>query len=73
MTVNPDYAPISLGMGEPKHPTPAFIEQALVDNIHGLASYPTTIGSEALRGAIAGCWNAATASPSAILPRKSCP
>lgn len=54
VTVNPEYAPISLGMGEPKHPTPAFIEQALVDNIHGLASYPTTIGSEALRNAIAG-------------------
>nr|WP_285817226.1 succinyldiaminopimelate transaminase [Janthinobacterium kumbetense] len=54
VTVNPEYAPISLGMGEPKHPTPAFIEQALVDNIHGLASYPTTIGSEALRTAIAG-------------------
>ncbi|MEG1328883.1 MAG: succinyldiaminopimelate transaminase, partial [Janthinobacterium sp.] len=48
VTVNPDYTPISLGMGEPKHPTPAFIEQALTDNIHGLASYPTTIGSEAL-------------------------
>ena len=47
VTVNPEYAPISLGMGEPKHPTPTFIEQALVDNIHGLASYPTTIGSEA--------------------------
>jgi N-succinyldiaminopimelate aminotransferase len=51
---NPDYAPISLGIGEPKHPTPAFIRQALADNLDGLAVYPTTIGSEALRGAIAG-------------------
>lgn len=54
VAVNPAYTPISLGMGEPKHPTPAFIEQALIDHIDGLASYPTTIGSPALRGAIAG-------------------
>ena len=52
--VHPAYSPISLGMGEPKHPTPAFIQQALIDNINGLASYPTTLGSDALRGAIAG-------------------
>ncbi|HEV7814770.1 MAG TPA: succinyldiaminopimelate transaminase [Janthinobacterium sp.] len=51
---NPAYAAISLGIGEPKHPTPAFIQQALVDNVAGLAVYPTTAGSDALRGAIAG-------------------
>jgi N-succinyldiaminopimelate aminotransferase len=51
---NPQHTAISLGMGEPKHPTPPFIQQALIDNIAGLANYPTTIGSEALRGAIAG-------------------
>ena len=45
---------ISLGIGEPKHPTPAFIQQALIDNVGGMAVYPTTIGSPALRGAIAG-------------------
>jgi N-succinyldiaminopimelate aminotransferase len=50
---NTEHRPISLGMGEPKHPTPRFIQQALIDNVDGLASYPTTIGSEALRGAIA--------------------
>ncbi|MBA5689256.1 succinyldiaminopimelate transaminase [Rugamonas apoptosis] len=50
---NTQHTPISLGMGEPKHPTPPFIQQALIDNIAGLANYPTTIGSEALRGAIA--------------------
>ena len=50
---NPEYKPISLGMGEPKHPTPAFIRQALIDNLDGLASYPLTAGSEALRHAIA--------------------
>ena len=53
VTPNPAFTPISLGMGEPKHPTPPFIRQALVDNLAGLASYPTTIGSDALRGTIA--------------------
>jgi N-succinyldiaminopimelate aminotransferase len=53
-TPNADYAPISLGIGEPKHPTPAFIRQAVSDNLDGLASYPTTAGSDALRAAIAG-------------------
>ncbi|MEJ7805279.1 MAG: succinyldiaminopimelate transaminase [Telluria sp.] len=54
LTPNPEYAPISLGIGEPKHPTPAFIQKALTHNVQGLASYPSTIGSDALRGAIAG-------------------
>ncbi|TFV87253.1 succinyldiaminopimelate transaminase [Oxalobacteraceae bacterium OM1] len=54
VTPNPQYSAISLGIGEPKHPTPAFIQQALADNLAGLASYPTTVGSDALRGAIAG-------------------
>ena len=53
LTPNPDYAPISLGIGEPKHPTPAFIQKALTHGVQGLANYPTTIGSDALRGAIA--------------------
>ncbi|MDB5841575.1 MAG: succinyldiaminopimelate aminotransferase [Herminiimonas sp.] len=48
------YHPISLGIGEPKHPTPAFIRQALADNLAGLATYPSTVGSEALRATIAG-------------------
>lgn len=51
---DPAYRHISLGIGEPKHPTPEFIRRALADNLAGLASYPSTIGSEALRAAIAG-------------------
>ncbi|MBI1890776.1 MAG: succinyldiaminopimelate transaminase [Burkholderiales bacterium] len=51
---NAAYQPISLGIGEPKHPTPAFIQQAVADNLAGLANYPTTIGTDALRAAIAG-------------------
>jgi N-succinyldiaminopimelate aminotransferase len=54
VTPNPAYKPISLGIGEPKHPTPKFIQQALADNLNGLASYPSTIGAEPLRAAIAG-------------------
>ncbi len=53
-TPNPVYPAISLGIGEPKHPTPVFIQKALTDNLSGLASYPSTTGSEALRAAIAG-------------------
>ncbi|MFL6660442.1 MAG: succinyldiaminopimelate transaminase [Massilia sp.] len=51
---NPAYAPISLGIGEPKHPTPAFIQKALANSLAGLANYPTTHGSDALRASIAG-------------------
>jgi N-succinyldiaminopimelate aminotransferase len=46
--------PIRLSIGEPQHPTPGFIRQTLADNLAGLATYPTTTGSDALRGAIAG-------------------
>jgi N-succinyldiaminopimelate aminotransferase len=51
---NPALKPIGLGIGEPRHPTPELIKQALVDNLKGLASYPATAGEPALRQAIAG-------------------
>ncbi|WP_188379662.1 succinyldiaminopimelate transaminase [Oxalicibacterium faecigallinarum] len=54
VTPNPAYRAISLGIGEPKHPTPAFIQKALADNLDGLATYPTTAGTDALRQTIAG-------------------
>lgn len=47
------YSHINLGIGEPRHPTPEFIRQAIRDNLDGLASYPATIGQESLRQAIA--------------------
>jgi len=53
VTPNPAYRAISLHIGEPKHATPQFIRDALSDNLNGLASYPTTAGSDALRGSIA--------------------
>ena len=45
---------IRLSIGEPQHETPAFIKEALSANLQGLANYPTTSGSDALRGAIPG-------------------
>ncbi|MBA3903134.1 MAG: succinyldiaminopimelate transaminase, partial [Rhodocyclaceae bacterium] len=45
---------IRLSIGEPRHETPAFIKETLVAGLDGLANYPTTAGSDALRGAIAG-------------------
>jgi N-succinyldiaminopimelate aminotransferase len=53
VTPNPDYAPINLSIGEPKHPTPEFIKQALTQNLAGLATYPLTQGTEALRNSLA--------------------
>jgi N-succinyldiaminopimelate aminotransferase len=54
ITPNPALAPISLGIGEPKHATPALIEEALVKGFPGLASYPATAGEPVLREAVAG-------------------
>ena len=53
ITPNPSYHPISLGIGEPKHPTPPLVTEALVANLKGLASYPATAGEPTLRAAIA--------------------
>jgi len=50
----PSCPPISLGIGEPRHKTPALIEEALVKALPGLSSYPSTLGEAALREAIAG-------------------
>ena len=46
-------APITLQIGEPKHPTPALVKEALAGALDGLASYPLTAGTPALRQAIA--------------------
>jgi len=57
VTPHPDYRPISLGIGEPRHATPPFIAQAFADALNrqpsGLASYPSTAGDPALRRACA--------------------
>jgi N-succinyldiaminopimelate aminotransferase len=54
ITPNPAYKPISLGIGEPKHATPALIEEALLRALPGLSSYPATLGEPALREALCG-------------------
>jgi N-succinyldiaminopimelate aminotransferase len=45
--------PINLSIGEPRHPTPAVLTDALTAALPGLASYPATRGTDALREAIA--------------------
>ena len=58
VTPNPALRPISLGIGEPKHPTPEFIKQALncamYDPASDLAAYPPTAGTPRLREAFTG-------------------
>ncbi len=54
VTPNPAYAPISLGIGEPRHPTPQFIKDALTGALSGLAGYPPTAGEPRLREAFTG-------------------
>src|SRR5688572_23054261 len=50
---SPRHRPISLGIGEPKHPTPTLIEDAIRASLAGLSSYPPTAGTPALREACA--------------------
>ena len=52
-TANAALSSILLSIGEPKHATPPFITDALVDNLGGLARYPLTLGNDSLRVAIA--------------------
>ena len=58
ITPNPAYSPISLGIGEPKHATPAFLKQALAAALEipgsDLAGYPPTAGTPRLRAAFTG-------------------
>jgi N-succinyldiaminopimelate aminotransferase len=55
VTPNSAKSPINVSIGEPRHSTPKLILDALAHGAAaGLANYPTTIGSAALREAIAG-------------------
>ncbi len=44
---------IALSIGEPKHPAPQFVLDALTKGLRGLETYPSTRGTDALREAIA--------------------
>jgi N-succinyldiaminopimelate aminotransferase len=47
-------AQINLSIGEPKHPTPALVKDALTAALDGLSTYPATLGIPELREAICG-------------------
>jgi N-succinyldiaminopimelate aminotransferase len=51
---SPAHRPISLGIGEPRHPTPALVKDAITSHLAGLETYPPTAGGLPLREAIAG-------------------
>ena len=53
VTPSPQHSAISLGIGEPRHATPRFIQEALSANLAGLANYPSTMGEPRLREACA--------------------
>lgn len=46
-------APVNLSIGEPQHPTPELVKEAMRANLGGLARYPLTKGMAELREAIA--------------------
>jgi N-succinyldiaminopimelate aminotransferase len=45
--------PIVLSIGEPQHPTPAFIKEKIAESLGGLARYPLTKGLPELRQSMA--------------------
>jgi N-succinyldiaminopimelate aminotransferase len=53
VTPNPALRPINLSIGEPKHATPELVKSALAGALEGLAAYPATAGTPALREAVA--------------------
>ena len=53
VTPSAQHRAISLGIGEPKHPTPLFIQEALNDHFKGLAAYPATGGESFFKEACA--------------------
>lgn len=44
---------IPLSIGEPKHPAPEFVKQAIIDNFNHLSTYPNSKGLPELRQSIA--------------------
>lgn len=50
----PSMPHIALSIGEPQHPAPAIVQQALQDNTAALSRYPTTAGLPELNAAIRG-------------------
>ena len=70
-----DLPPISLSIGEPRHPPFPGALEALAANLDGFARYPSTRGGEAFRESVAG-WLArrhALPSPDALAARHVLP
>jgi N-succinyldiaminopimelate aminotransferase len=64
--------PISLGIGEPKHPAPPFVTEVLAENLSGVSSYPTTKGMAPLRQTMAGwCERRFQLQPGSIDPERN--
>jgi len=53
VTPSESHRPISLSIGEPKHPSPQIVIDSLSENMQRLAIYPSTKGLPELRDAIA--------------------
>lgn len=61
------HLPIAMQIGEPKHPAPEFIKEALTRSLDGLAAYPLTAGTRELRAVIGG-WIESRFQPARIDP-----
>lgn len=72
-TPSPQYNAIDLSIGEPRHATPEFIKTALIENLDGLASYPSTLGLSTLRENIAQWINRRYAIPAPDAARQILP
>ena len=64
---NPALPPIDLSIGEPRHPTPALVKNALAGSLDGLSIYPRAAGLPELREAMAS-WAARRYSLPALDP-----
>lgn len=53
VTASARHSPIAMSIGEPTHPAPQLVKDALVANLAGLSGYPPTAGGDDLRRAIA--------------------
>lgn len=50
----PGAEPISMTIGEPRHPMPDFVAQVMADNVAGFGIYPSNDGTPELLAAISG-------------------
>lgn len=55
--ITPGKDPISLSLGEPQHPFPAFVMEAIAANAGDFGRYPPIVGTPAFRNAAVGWLN----------------